>query len=215
MGDPQTQVVDPAVSKRKFEREISNYRENEVDYRRRGWLLLEATFPRVLVVMATPQLSPPAVVTGVLLDYTDYDLQPPSVRLVDPFTWEPYLPGALPTTLKRSVTAGVAGELPAGIQLPPGVQVPPGGQIQMMTEQPLMQWHSDDDVPFLCIAGVREYHDHPAHTGDAWLLHRANGAGRLARLLDVIDKYGLKPITQYGIQLVPQITGFRQTQPPA
>jgi hypothetical protein len=206
--------VDPVVSKRKFDAEITAFRENEEGYRRRGWFLVGADYPEVLVVMAAPQLSPPALVMGVLFDYTDYDLHPPSVRLVNPFTSEPYKRQNLPTTLKRTVPGGVVDQLPGGLPLPPGVRIPDGAQVQVMTQQNLMQWYGDDDIPFLCIAGVREYHDHPAHSGDAWLLYRAEGAGRLVRLLEVIDKYGVAPITQYGIKLVPDVVGFQQEQPP-
>lgn len=216
MGDDSGQYVDPAVSRKKFNREIAEFRANGGDYRQRGWLLLEAVFPKVLVAMAAPHLTPPAIVTGVLLDYTNYDAEPPSVRLVNPFSEEPYRSHELPTILKRTVPAapGENKGLPPGVKLPPGLQLPPGAQIQITGEQPLMQWYGDD-IPFLCLAGVREYHRHPAHTGDAWELHRAAGAGRLVRLLEIIDKYGVKPITEYGVKLVPQVAGFRQEQPPA
>lgn len=212
MNDSVPQTVDPEVSKRKFDTEVGAYKDNEEGYRRRGWFLVTAEYPEVLVLMATPQLSPPALVMGVLFDYTDYDLHPPSVRLVDPFTCEPYRRSDLPTTLKRTVPAGHVDELPGGLPLPPGV--PDGAQVQVMTQQNLMQWYGDDDIPFLCIAGVREYHDHPAHSGDEWLLYRLQGAGRLVRLLEVIDTYGVAPITQFGIKLVPEIVGFQQAQPP-
>jgi hypothetical protein len=201
------QFVDPPVSRAKFDREVADYRVHERDYRRRGWILLEASFPKVLVAMAAPQLTPPAIVTGVLINYTNYDAEPPSVRLVDPFTEEPFAPDSLPTVLKRGVPVHAGNGL-----IPPGVPLPPGAQ--MMVEQPLMQSY-DDSIPFLCLAGVREYHAHPAHSGDSWELHRSAGAGRLVRLLEIIDTYGVKPITEYGVQLVPQIAGFRQGQPPA
>lgn len=210
MEGSSAQFADPQVSQAKFEREIAEYRVNEREYRRRGWMLLEATFPKVLVAMAAPQLSPAAIVTGVLLDYSNYDAEPPSVRLVDPFTEEPFAPEALPTVLKRGIEAPIGN----GFIPPPGLQLPPGAQVRMVQEQPLMQWY-ENHVPFLCLAGVREYHAHPAHSGDSWELHRAAGAGRLVRLLEIIDKYGVKPITEYGVQLVPQIAGFRQGQPPA
>jgi hypothetical protein len=41
-------------------------------------------------------------------------------------------------------------------------------------------------LPFLCVPGVREYHEHPQHTGDDWLLHREAGAGRLAVICDIV-----------------------------
>lgn len=194
------QFVDPNVSRIKFERELEEYRSLEDEYRRRGWLLLSAAFPHILVVLAAPQLNPPAIVTGVAFNYANYDAQPPSVRLVNPFTGEPYQGKQLPTTLKRTVQG------PALPGLPPGAS--------LLTHQPLMQFHSPEDVPFLCIAGVREYHEHPAHTGDAWELHRATGAGRLVRLLDIIHCYGVQPLTGYHVTIMPQISGFVESEVP-
>ena len=79
----------------------------------------------------------------------------------------------------------------------------------------LGQWYGPDDIPFLCIAGVREYHDHPGHSGDAWELHRRSGAGRFVRLLETITKYGVQPITEYHVSLVPQVSGFVQKEVPS
>ncbi len=200
------QTVDPAVSSTKFHRELDEYRAFEHEYRRRGWILVEAEFPRLIVLLAAPQLKPPAIVTGVKFDYTNYDLVAPSVQLVDPFTYEPYRLKDIPTTLQRTVEApGFA------IQ---GFPVPFGAQSRFLAQQSLMQGYGPDDIPFLCIAGVREYHDHPGHSGDSWELHRKSGAGRFVRLLEVISKYGIEPISNYRISLVPQTTGFVQGEAP-
>ena len=201
------QYVDPQVSLAKFDREITEYRQVERDYLRRGWLLVKADFPSVLVVLAAPQLTPAPIVTGVAFDYTNYDMQPPSVRLVHPFTLEPYKAKELPTNLKRSVETD-------GPPIP-GLQLPLGVQTRFMAQQPLMQWYSPDDTPFLCLAGVREYHDHPGHSGDAWELHRRSGAGRLVRLLETITKYGVQPISEYRIALQPRVAGFNQREVPS
>lgn len=200
------QYVAPEVSRLKFERELAEYRELEDDYRRRGWLLLEASYPRVLVAMVATQLKVPVVVTGVCFDYTNYDAEPPSVRLVNPFTGEAYRPSELPTRLERQAPAG---------QIQVQVFGPPGMQSVVTAVQPYMQWMSDDDTPFLCVAGVREYHSHPAHSGDSWELHRPAGAGRLVRLLDLIHTYGVAPITDLRIQLqfVPKVEGFLSVAP--
>src|SRR5437867_1248186 len=80
-----------------------------------------------------PQLTPPAIITGVAFEYTNYDMQPPSVRLVDPFTAEPYRAKDLPTHLKRSVET-------AGPPMP-GLQLPLGAQARFLAQQPLMQWY--------------------------------------------------------------------------
>lgn len=201
------QYVDESVSRAKFAREIDQFASMAAEYRARGWLLVEASFPKVLVVLCATRLNPSSVITGVLFDFSNYDAQPPSVRLVNPFTEDPYKFGQLPTMLKRRVV-GPPLELP-GIPLGLGGEAP-----RMLSEQPLMQAASPDEVPFLCIAGVREYHEHPAHSGDSWDLHRIAGAGRLVRLLEVIDKYGVAPISGYNIELVPNVTGFIQKQPP-
>src|SRR5438067_13891236 len=95
-------LVDPDVSRRKFERELADYRLLEKDHLRRGWWMLEADFPKVFVVFAAP-IKPPAVVFGAELDFSNYDLWAPSVRLVDPFSREPYVFPELPSLLKRSV----------------------------------------------------------------------------------------------------------------
>ena len=203
----EAQYVEPQVSRAKFDREITEYRMLEREYRQRGWLLLRAEYPQILVALAAPQLTPSAVVTGVLFDYSNYDVRPPSVRLVNPFTDEPYKANELPTNLKRSVESG----LPAI----PGFVIAPGAQAKMMMQQPLMQAYGPDDIPFLCVAGVREYHDHPGHSGDAWELHRRTGAGRLVRLLELITKYGVQPISDYQVNLVPKIAGFVQKDVPA
>ena len=144
----QSQFVDPRVSRAKFDREIAEYHDLGSDYRRRGWLLVRAEFPWILVVLAAPQLKPPAIVTGVAFDYTNYDMRPPSVRLVDPFTGNPYKAKELPTHLKRSVES-------AGPPIP-GLQLPLGAEARFVAQQPLMQWYGPDDTPFLCIAGVRD-----------------------------------------------------------
>lgn len=34
--------------------------------------------------------------------------------------------------------------------------------------------------------GIRQYHEHPQHSGDDWLLHRDNGEGSLATICDRI-----------------------------
>jgi hypothetical protein len=202
------QSVEPAISRVKVEREVEEFRSLAADYGARGWFLVEAKFPTILVVLAAPHVKPPPVVTGVLFDFTDYDLRPPSVKLVNPFTREPYRFEELPTQLLRQTEATGIG-FPM-FQVPEGVEPP-----KMLVNQPLMQPDSTGEAPFLCIAGVREYHDHPGHSGDSWDLHRTSGAGRLVRILEVLDTYALRPINGYNVQLLPQITGFSQSEVPA
>ncbi len=174
-------LVDPTVSRAKFERELVEYRKLETEHQRRGWWILKAEFPEVFTVFAAPQLRPSPVVFGALLDFTNYDLWPPSVQVVDPFTREPYSGHNLPVPfLRRVPQAAVMSE-----------EQPNDGRIPV---QQLMQFHQPDQVPFLCLPGVREYHQHPAHTGDLWLLHRNRGEGTLFFILDKLYTYGVAPL---------------------
>ena len=200
LANATEQYVDPAVSRAKFDREITDFLSFEADYRARGWFLVKAHWPVAVVVLASKKTIPPAIVTAVQFDYTNYDAEPPSVRLIDPFSGRFLLSKELPTRLFR---------------MNPGQEMPmPGGvKMQMKTAQDLMQANSPEDLPFLCIAGVKEYHDHPGHTGDPWEIHRSTGEGRLVRLLEVISKYGLEPVKGFNVHLVPQVT-FAVSEPP-
>ena len=185
-GRTTERLVDPRVSRRKFDREVERYRRLEDEYIRRGWWMHRAEFPEVFVVFGTDKTTPPAVAFGAVLDFTDYDLRPPSVRLVNPFTREPYTLARLPTRLPRRVPAPAPGGTGAGDGNPT-----PAGEARF-TE--LMAAHRPDDVPFLCVPGVREYHMHPAHSGDSWLLRRGGEEGSLTFILDQLYRYGVRPM---------------------
>ena len=197
---PETQCADPAVSRRKFNREIRQFRARADAYRRRGWYLAHAKFPEAVVILASPKTQPISLLCGVAFDYTNYDAAPPSVRLVHPLTFEPYKNSELPTNLPRLLPE----ELMDVAHAPQAEVAPAQIQAKLQMVQPLMQAY-DDEIPFLCIAGVREYHDHPAHSGDDWELHRPSGAGRLIRLVEVVSKYGLETIVGFSVQLVPKV----------
>lgn len=194
---PGVQYVDPAVSRAKFDREVGEFRRLGHFYRQRGWFLVNAEFPQALVVLATPKIKPSIVLMAVEFDYTNYDAAPPSVRLVSPFTGEPYKSSELPSQLPRSLPE-------QQIQLPGMAAGTP--QMVVQQQQALMQAYGPDDIPFMCLAGVLEYHEHPAHSGDAWELHRAQGAGRLVRLLDIISKYSVDTVVGFGVQLTPVVS---------
>ena len=200
MTSAAAQSVDPMVSRVKFDREIAEYLALEADYRARGWFLVKAEWPLVVVLLASQKTTPPAIVTAVQFDYTNYDAEPPSVLLVDPFSGRPLLNKELPLRLHRRIPG-------------PETALPDGIKVQLNKAEDLMQAHSPEAIPFLCIPGVKEYHDHPGHSGDPWELHRPAGAGRLVRLLEVITKYGVEPVTGFNVNLVPQVT-FAVSEPP-
>ena len=183
------QSTDPVVSRKKFNREINEFRSQSEEYCRRGWLLAYAKYPHALVILATAKTNPVTILTGVSFDYTNYDVVPPSVRLVHPITGKPYKNSELPTQLP---------------QLLPTSKMPGAPEVELQI-QTLMQAYGPDDIPFLCLAGVREYHEHPAHSGDHWELHRPSGAGRLIRIIEIISKYGLETIDGFRVQMIPKI----------
>ncbi|NOJ44741.1 putative metal-binding protein [Bradyrhizobium archetypum] len=189
MADLQT--VDPEVSRVKFERELANYRSMESAYRKRGWILLDAEFPEIFVVFAATKPRPPPIVAAIVLNFTDYDLRPPSVSFVDPFTREP-IPAKLLQVqiLRRAAIPGATPETILALAQQGGVQV-----------TNMIQYNSPDDRPFICLPGIREYHDNPAHTGDSWLMHRSSGEGSLAFILEKIWHHGVSPIEHYQVQV--------------
>lgn len=183
--------VDPSVSRAKFESEVGEYRKHEDDYIGRGWWLVKAEFPQVFVVFGAPAGPLPMVPFGALIDFTDYDALPPSVSLVNPFTREPYLGAHIafpPLPRRRTVTLG-------------------DGQPPQHTVEHLLQIEGPDKTPFICVPGIREYHEHPAHTGDSWFVHRKRGEGTLYFILNLLGTYGAGAVKGLGIQFNVMVQG--------
>jgi hypothetical protein len=195
-------LVDPNVSRTKFDREVERYRRISSDCRKKGWWMLDAQFPNVLLAFVPPQVRPWPVAFAALINFDNYDLWAPSVRLVDPFTMQPLRRREIPPSLTF------------GRRLKTTVDVPGIGQIEGF-EQPLLMDHGPDELPFFCIPGVREYHTHPAHTGDDWLLHRDRGEGTLYFIVEKLARYGLEPITAYEVRVGGiQLSGFVRKEAP-
>jgi len=84
----------------------------------------------------------------------------------------------------------------------------------IVEHQPLLQDYGPDEIPFLCLPGVREYHEHPGHSGDPWELHRLTGAGSLVRLVEVVRTYAVEPVVGWAVNLVPQLSiGYGEPPP--
>lgn len=156
------QLVPVAVSCAKLAAELDDWEANAAIYGRRGWLLLDRgpLHAEVAFLASVPLVGAyavPVITACVRLDYTNYDLWAPSLTFIDPRTREPATPAV------RAPATGAAGIRDA-----------------------LIDGHPHTGRPFLCLPGIREYHTHPQHTGDDWLLHRTTGAGRLAVICERI-----------------------------
>jgi hypothetical protein len=154
-------VVDPDVTKLKLDREVEAWQASAPLYRRRGWLLLDRQGAQIdvgfLAQLSLGGQSVPVMAACVRLDYTNYDVWPPSVEFIDPRT---------------------------------GDYVAPVVQAIMQTDEGprniLVSGHPETDRPFLCVPGTRQYHSHPQHSGDLWLLHRGAREGSLVTVCDRI-----------------------------
>lgn len=212
-------LVDPVVARAKFDRQVADYRQMEREYLKRGWLMVRAEFPELVVLFAGTHLNPPGVLFGVVIDFTNYDLWAPSVRFVEPFTLDPLPAHQAPAVLKRPAPAAppaeggaMPGGQPADANPLPGAAVqpviaglPPGMQVVFQpAPQNLVQVHPGG-LPFLCMAGVREYHEHPFHSDDPWLAHRGTGVGTLQHILDVIHRHGVLTLKQWNFQVSMQV----------
>lgn len=177
--------VDPAVSRAKFEREVADFKRLADAYQRRGIFLIDAIFPKAFAIFAAINAQPvPMLPFGVVLDFSDYDVAPPSVQVVNPFTRAKLKYSEIGYKFKRL--------LPTPTGTPTGTQP--------MQHVDLLQAFADER-PFICLQGVKEYHESPAHTGDSWFLHRGTGVGTLAFLLDILSQYGAAPIAGPGISV--------------
>lgn len=171
-------LVPVEVSRRKLEREIAEWEGQQELYVRRGWRLRRVGDLQVEVlflapVPVDPQVRLTVVAPCVVLSFDDYDLLPPSVRFVDPFT---------------------------------SVSAHPGLDALLSSEQGdrnvLVRPHPRTGLPFLCLPGVREYHQHPQHSGDDWLLHRSRGEGRLAVICERLWRSMSRTLVGIAVQSV-------------
>ena len=184
-----TQLVDPDVSRAKFDREVRALRKRDTSYARRGWLLLKADFPIVEIAFLAMNAQPALIVATVRFDFTDFDLRPLSVRFVDHRSGEPLTREDLKFWMSRPV-GGMPPEALAAFAAQ-GLRIEVQDMIQGYPGQPA----------FLCLPGVREYHEHASHSGDAWELHRPSGEGLMIQIAEKIWQYGVAPVTQIGIDM--------------
>lgn len=172
----RTVLVDPGISTAKLDRELADWHANRNVYRRRGWWLIDRDGLTVEVAFArtVPFGQGPLTVVPVAVrfNFDNYDLLPPSVEFIDPVTGASALPRA--------------------------------DAIDYQVEPPnnaLVGGHPATGRPFLCLPGIREYHTHPTHSGDDWLLYRSRGDGRLAVICERIHARMVATVQGVGAQI--------------
>ncbi len=165
--------VDPAVSALKFARELSRLAEQRHALESRGIFVLgnpvfpivEMLYvPRHFMRVAVPvQQSGSIIVPGGMMataelpslaarafkarfDLSDFDLRAPSLEFRDFWTNEPLSFATMFRALEY--------------------------ESERKQHVVLLDNHPTTHKPFLCIRGIREYHEHPQHSGDEWLLYR-------------------------------------------
>lgn len=170
--------IEPAVNRAKYETEVRHLQDQADTLRTWGCLVQRVSYPTVdvvfvpraplLVTFSVPvaqgiiqRVQPlnanleahrqefrgaTARAFGVRVSMDDYDQLAPSVTFHDPWTWELLRPG----------------------NLPPALLLDDKGTVRSV----LLDQHPLTNVPFLCMRGTREYHEHPQHTGDDWMLMR-------------------------------------------
>jgi hypothetical protein len=193
--------VDPVVSRAKFDRELGEFRAQLPIHHRRGIWLMDATFPEVFIVLMAVKTPPFIAVFGVVVNFENYDVEPPSIKFVHPVTRQLLMMREVPPLIRFKWTAGPDGKKLTG----------PNGEA--MLESVNIVVAEDPERPgFMCLQGVREYHAHPAHTGDSWWLHRNTGVGRLSYLLNALASYSIDQISGLNLQI--KFNGFNMNPRP-
>lgn len=174
------QFVDVDVTKKKFEKEIQEFKKLEDEYRKRGVICLKIDGFSINLLFAIQHFKPQPIAFAVKIDYTNWDCEPPSIKVIDSFTGE--------TLKKKDIMIEF-------IQL----------NNEKKSLQPILV---GDEIPFFCIPGVREYHQHPYHSGDSWMLHRTRGEGKLCDLIEKLIKHSISIAGGYYINLNGQGINF-------
>jgi hypothetical protein len=185
--------VDPAISRQKFHAEVGEWRKRAAEHGRRGIVLVDADFPKAFAVFALPKVRPPHLLFGVELDFTNYDVWPPSVIFADPLSREAWRNGI---NSPLNVIVGGTALMPLFIRF----RRDPANPGNLIPEFPVM-CQGNTGRAFLCMQGVREYHEHPAHSGDSWLQYRGSGKGTLFYLLDKLHEFGIAHVAGMSIGL--------------
>ncbi len=182
--------VDLEVNRRKYDVEVARLCDQGATLRGWGCLVVRTEFPQidvmfvprhaVQVVTHRPRpttgriiLPGPPILEevpqewpacsgrafGVRIGLDDYDQRPASLRFMDPFDWTPLPFPSCPQGCFFPVDGGDATSV-------------------------VLAGYAGLDRPFLCVRGVREYHEHLQHADDEWAAIRGHfGVFRILQLV--------------------------------
>ena len=165
--------LDPEVHRHKYDSELKRLVDQRSTLEQRGIFALESSkYPHVdlvyvsrnilrllFPVQSTPghQVPPnsfqsieiPSLAARGIkarFDLSDFDVRAPSLEFLDPLTDQllPY------ETMFRALE----------------FEPKRGAHVVLLPD------HPNTHKPFLCLRGIREYHEHPQHSGDDWFLYR-------------------------------------------
>lgn len=176
-------MLNPEVTKRKFDREVALLVENRKALRERGIFLEEVTFPSIYALFSVGFTTGRLVVFGVQLGFEDFNVLPPSACFFEPITRRPLIRSEIPLPLQ-----------PISDQLP----------------NVIVGSHPSTGLPFVCLRGFKEYHTHPQHTDDPWDQYRYDAStGTAYYCLEQIWLYvtrGAQAAVQFTIIRPPVVT---------
>lgn len=191
MADDEPVLVDPALSQAKLARQVAQFEAQADIYRRRGyWIVKQVDLDVYVAFAARVRLNlaappAPAVTAYVRLRYNNFDLWAPSLAFLDFFSDQP----VIPVVEARQYVDGQPRNL-------------------VVASHPLT------GLPFLCRRGIREYHTHPQHSGDAWALYRTET--NLTTIADAIWQLMVRNVVGLKIEwlagTVQQNLGFQLIQ---
>lgn len=168
-------LVDPEVSRAKFAAQLEEFQASEGEYRKRGVILLDHGDLYVEVgfgcrLPITPYNDLVTMPLAVRFGFENYDVWAPSVELIDPLERR---------LLSESRIQALDFAAP----------------INGNPRQILIFAHPKTKRVFLCKRGVREYHSHPEHDGDDWLLYRGGAVGTLSSLCELLERTTIRTVS--------------------
>lgn len=91
-------LMDPRVSKIKFQREVDDLRQLVPYLRGQGWIIESTEYPFVRVTFISTKTSPPIVAVTTEINFSNYNYLPLSVRFLNPINFTPMpFAGGMPT----------------------------------------------------------------------------------------------------------------------